>query len=117
MSVEQLDKVDLMSIDKENETLVLTILDALEWDDQEVHLFTLQSKINAYLEFIRTGEVYKAEPEAKGMRMAIEVMFKYQPHAAALAFLAQVEPMLYDQTRVKFSYGPNPATGYVDGDA
>ncbi|MCE0558036.1 MULTISPECIES: DUF6572 domain-containing protein [unclassified Motilimonas] len=117
MSVEQLEKVDLMSIDKENETLVLTILDALEWDEEDVHLFTLQSKINAYLEFIRTGEVYKAEPEAQGMRMAIEAMFKHKPHAAAEAFLAKVETMLYEQTRVKFSYGPNPATGYVDSDS
>ncbi|MCE2573111.1 DUF6572 domain-containing protein [Motilimonas eburnea] len=117
MSVEQLDTVDLISIDKENETLVLTILDALEWDEEDVHLYTLQTKINTYLEFIRTGEVYQAEPEAKGMRMAIEAMFKYRPHQAGEDFLAKVETMLYEQVKVKFSYGPNPATGYIDSDS
>lgn len=117
MSIEQIDQIDLISIDQPNETLVLTILDTLPWDDEDVHLYALQCKINKYLDFIKTGEVYQAEPEAQGMRMAIEVICKYRPHQAATEFLAKVETMLYDDTRVKFSYGPNLATGYLDADS
>ena len=45
-----------MSIDND-ENVVLTITDHLEWDIENEHLLILQDKINAYLGAIEDGEL------------------------------------------------------------
>ena len=58
MSVEQADVIDFVSIDEED-NVVLTISDHLEWDMENEHLLILQDKINAYLSSIESGDIYE----------------------------------------------------------
>jgi hypothetical protein len=64
MSVMNLEVVDVISIDL-NGNAVLTISDDLTWDDKNEHLLALQNKINAYLGFIESGNIYEEYPNAK----------------------------------------------------
>ncbi len=113
MSVEQTNKVDQIAIDEDSGKVILSIIDPLEWDGEDLHLFTLQEKINSYLALITTGEIYTAQPDAKGRKFVIEAIFKHQPHEKAQEFLAKVKDILAEK-KVFFVYGPNPSTGYLD---
>ena len=62
MAVDDQDIVDLVAHDKGGDCL-LVISDHLEWDEDNEHLFMLQEKINRYLNFIASGELYDKFPE------------------------------------------------------
>ncbi|WP_179950121.1 DUF6572 domain-containing protein [Bradyrhizobium sp.] len=75
MSVDQADTIDVATIDKASGELWLTISDHLPWDDNEGdHLVLLQNKLNAYLRFIESGEIFKKVPDAKGRGIVINLV-------------------------------------------
>jgi hypothetical protein len=78
MSVEDLDKIDFTAIARKSGDAVLIVSDHLDWDENEgEHLFTLQKKLNVYLEFIESGQLYAKFPRARGNKIAIEVVGKF----------------------------------------
>jgi hypothetical protein len=88
MSVEEIDKIDFATVDNASGDLWLTISDHLPWDEDEIsHLTFLQSKLNAYLRFIESGEVFRKLPEAKGRNIVINVVGKYPLSQQADSFL------------------------------
>ncbi|MCU7679260.1 DUF6572 domain-containing protein [Bacillus thuringiensis] len=67
MALHDIDQVDLISLDNENKDIVyLTIFDALDWEEEHEHALLLQEKINRYLAFIESGEIYETTPETIG---------------------------------------------------
>ncbi|WP_370590617.1 DUF6572 domain-containing protein, partial [Xylophilus sp. ASV27] len=56
MNVENTTIVDAVGTDKETDEVRLSIFDHLPWDTE--HLRLLQDKINVYLGFIESGEIY-----------------------------------------------------------
>lgn len=92
MSVLDKNKIDAISTDKEN-TVVLTISDHLEWEDNE-HLQVLQDKINSYLDFIEGGQIYESYPSAVGKKIIIQIVFKYLPNNKAQEFLEKVDKIV-----------------------
>lgn len=90
MSVDQLQVIDIISTDKDGD-IVLTISDHLDWGNTREHLLMLQEKINAYLRFLESGEVYEKYPDAKGRRLIIQVTFQYQPSPEAYLFLSRAK--------------------------
>jgi len=76
MSIEQSDKIDFISTTKSGK-VQLTISDHLEWNDEEMHLLILQKKINAYLNFIQSKQIFKDYPNAKNRKLKISVSMKY----------------------------------------
>lgn len=79
MTIEEKDWIDFTCIDKAEGTLLLAISDHLEWDEQNKHLRQLQTKMNNYLRFIESGEIYKQIPKAQGRKIKILVYLKYMP--------------------------------------
>ena len=78
MSVDQADTIDFATIDNASGEFWLTISDHLSWDDNEGdHLVLLQNKLNAYLRFIESGEVFKRMPDAKGRSIVINLVGKF----------------------------------------
>ena len=86
MSILESDVIDIVTVDRDTDRVVLLITDHLEWDDDH-HLFLLQDKINAYLRCLESGEINDSFPAAKGRNADIEVVMKYEPSSLALAFL------------------------------
>lgn len=93
MSVENVNNVDFISIDKDA-NVVLTISDHLQWDDENEHLLILQNKINAYLSFIETGELQENYPKAKGKKIVISIALKHTPNTVGQIFLERVKQKL-----------------------
>jgi len=110
MSVDQVNVVDFVSRNKEGE-IVLTISDHLAWNKTREHLFVLQEKINTYLRFVESGEIYEKYPEAGGRRIRVDVKFHYQPTLEALAFLDKVKPTI-EAAGVIFSFELFSATPF-----
>lgn len=78
MSIDQRKIVDLIGTRRSDGRCVLTISDHLAWDDPD-HVEKLQEKINDYLAFIESGEIYESRPDARGREIEIEVVCKYFP--------------------------------------
>lgn len=91
MSIEQTNVVDFIGTSKDGHEVILTVSDHLEWDDENKHLLLLQDKLNSYLRFIESGEIFDAYPGAKGKSIAIKVYALHLPEGEALEFLAHVK--------------------------
>ncbi len=77
MSIIDKDKIDSIGIDKENGNVILGISDHLDWSNEYEHLIMLQDKINSYLNFIESGEIYESYPKAKDRNIEIMIYAKY----------------------------------------
>jgi hypothetical protein len=89
MSIDQTDVIDFASIDKASGDLWLTISDHLPWcEEQGNHLVLLQDKLNAYLRFIESGEVFEKVPDARGRSIVINLVGKFPLSQQADLFLA-----------------------------
>ena len=77
MGIEESDKIDIVGKNKSTGQLTLFISDHLDWQDEEAHLIALQDKINTYIAYIESGQVWERYPEATGSEMKIEVVGKY----------------------------------------
>lgn len=71
MTVVDLDKVDGIGISKNNDKIALMISDHLDWTDEYKHLKILQDKINSYVIFIESKQVYQLYPESKNIKKFI----------------------------------------------
>jgi hypothetical protein len=89
MSMEQTAVIDAIGMDNGSGKFRLTIADDLEWNSD--HLVKLQDKINSYLAFIESGEIFLVYPDARDRDIKIDVVMKFRPTEEALAFLLQAE--------------------------
>lgn len=58
MAVDDLNVIDMVGTTTEN-IITLIISDHLGWTNIEEHLFLLQSKLNAYIQYIESGDLYQ----------------------------------------------------------
>lgn len=107
MSILDTDKVDMIGIPKDNTGLVrLGITDHLCWNDDILeHL--LQEKINSYIRFIESKEVYEAFPESKGINnFLIEIFFLYEIPPECIEFLEKLKGVLVSiNTSLRYEVG------------
>jgi hypothetical protein len=89
MSVDQTGIIDFVSTSPEGK-IILTISDHHSWE-ATWHLQLLQSKINAYLQFIEGGQLIEDYPEAVGKEAIIQAVFKVEPTDEAVSFLEKVK--------------------------
>jgi hypothetical protein len=87
MSLDNLEVVDAVGTEIENNSIVLTIVDAWDWNDQRNHLTALQAKLNTYFSFVESGQIYESYPDAKGKALRIDIVSKFAPPDVALKFL------------------------------
>ena len=100
MSIEYQNTIDAISIDKTG-LVELTISDHLEWNSE--HLFLLQEKINCYLAFLESGEVFETYPESKNKDFKINLVCKYEPTEVATHFISQCTSTI-SQAGFQFGY-------------
>ena len=87
MSVDERNVIDALGIRRTDGRAVLTISDHLPWLTSNEHLLVLQDKINDYLAFIESGEIYNSYPQAHGREIEIQVVHKFPPAGDAITFL------------------------------
>ncbi len=86
MSIDQVDKIDIISTAQDGK-VILTISDHLPWDKSNEHLLLLQNKINSYLAYIETGQIFEDYPNAQYNNLVIRISMQYEPDDIALRFL------------------------------
>lgn len=91
MSLEDVNILDNIGIDKKSGHVILSIIDNLEWDDEYKHLSLLQEKLNYYLGFIESDEVYNAYPKAIGRNFEIFLYSKNSIPDNGIEFLNKVK--------------------------
>ena len=64
----------------------MSATDHLEWGNGE-HLLAIQEKLNCYLSFIESGEIFESYPKAKNNELKIELVCKYEPDHDGIQFL------------------------------
>jgi hypothetical protein len=96
MPIDEATIIDLIGTDKGTGNVVLTISDPLDWNDIKKHLQLLQEKINNYLMYIESGEIYVSYPNAKGRKFIIEIIGEYQLSAEGETFIAKANPIIKD---------------------
>lgn len=69
----------------------------IDWDDQEQHAATLQTKIYRYLDFVDSGELLVRYPKAVGKQVVIEIRGRVPLTAYAERFLEQVRKTAADE--------------------
>lgn len=89
MSINQTNTIDIIGTSPE-ENVILTISDHHSWDEVW-HLQLLQDKINAYLQFIESGQIFKDYPNAIGRELIIETIMKFKPNVEAVSFLERAK--------------------------
>ena len=93
MSVENVNVIDVVSIDQKG-NVVLTISDDLEWDEGNVHLLKLQTKLNAYLDAIDNGSLYDSYKDVRDRKIIINVVAKYFPNKDGETFIKRTREVL-----------------------
>ncbi len=74
MTIEDIDKVDKIFIERATGKAVLIISDHLPWDvDEGRHLELLQTKVYRQLDGIESGELYQRAPLTNGRQFAIVI--------------------------------------------
>ena len=94
MSIEQVDQVDFVSIERSSNIVVLTVSDHLDWSDELNHVRLLQDKLDAYLRFIEGGELMEQYPQARGRTITVEVVCKHEPTALGREFFGHTSEVL-----------------------
>jgi uncharacterized metal-binding protein YceD (DUF177 family) len=79
MSILDTNKIDGIGKSKNENKIALMIADHLDWENELQHLTLLQDKINAYITFIESGQVYNVYSYAKSVDGFIfDLKFKYE---------------------------------------
>lgn len=94
MSVEQTNVIDFIGVSRETGEVVLTISDHLTWTDSVVHQTILQNKLNAYLSFIESGDLFQEYPDARGRAVVVRIVFRNLPDGAGREFLARAKQVM-----------------------
>jgi hypothetical protein len=93
MPIDEPQTVDAVGVEKATGEAVLTISDHREWHDAE-HLLLLQNKLNTYLAFIESGEIFESYPAARDRSIRIDVVCKFQPDKIGAEFLSKAESVV-----------------------
>jgi hypothetical protein len=108
MSIEQNDVIDIISIDRTNGDVILTVSDHLDWSESAGHQTLLQAKLNRYLAFVESGEILQSYPDAKDRSIVFAVVFRFCPDEGGRAFLAKVRKIIES---AGFSFREQISTG------
>lgn len=93
MTVGQAGTVDWLGLERETGSILLTIVDDLGWANEADHLLALQAKLNTYLAFVESGEVFDRLLETvgrsvpRGTPITVSILAKYPPTPEAEEFL------------------------------
>ncbi|MBQ6555729.1 MAG: hypothetical protein IJR45_07260 [Firmicutes bacterium] len=81
MALSNVDVVDATSISVQEKRVLLTIVDDISWDvepeEKKKHIKLVETKINNYLKYVRSGQVLDNYPEAVGYGVAIVIQCQY----------------------------------------
>jgi hypothetical protein len=111
MAIENTSEVDLITIEHATGVTVLALFDALDWGvaNEQRHLVLLEAKLNAYLQFIESGQLFEVSPESRGTPVVVSVHFKWEPSDRALKILRSMRAIIEEAGFAMRLAGPSGA--------
>jgi hypothetical protein len=79
MTLEAHDQIDLISLDKSGETVVLSRVATRPWGDRGELLPELQAKLNTYLTYALDGQLLEHYPQVRGKRIRFRLHYLFEP--------------------------------------
>lgn len=106
MGIDKAGLIDAIGVDKNTGEVVLSILDAHDWDEEREHLLLLKEKINRYLGFVESGEIQQCYPSAQDQLCRIDILFRCQPPAKVDGFLIEAQNVVLEYgCKLRWSLG------------
>lgn len=98
MSIQQEKIIDIIASGRKPDEAVLVIFDELDWSKKNrvVHLDLLEKKLNSYLSFIESNEIFEKYPEHKGKKIFITVIGKYPLCDDAVDYFKKASDVIKD---------------------
>jgi hypothetical protein len=95
MSIENTGVIDAIGTNDEKSTITLLATDHLKWgDDDDQHMLLLQEKMNTYLRFYESREIFEHFPEAVNYRVILKISGSYDLNSKGKWFYDQMLPIL-----------------------
>jgi hypothetical protein len=107
VSIDDSQIIDIISTAADGK-VVLTLTDHLPWGDNN-HIEKLQKKLNVYLAFVESGEVYGKYPDARERQFLFKISCKFQPDTEGLAFLHQAK-LIIENAGFEFRHEVSPVS-------
>lgn len=91
MTISEAEKIDIVGERFDEMSVRLVIVDDMSWSEPSVHEKALQTKVNAYIDFIESGQICEFAPlVARGASIEIRLVAAYSPPARARDFFEQI---------------------------
>ena len=87
--IEETSILDLVTCDEANRVVALIMIATQPWTEERV--LALQSKTQRYLDFVESGELSRAYPEAQGMRVRLQLDASFALTELAKQFVVTAE--------------------------
>ena len=96
MSVCEADRIDFVATRADSPVVKLVISDHLDWADCGEHCLLLQEKLNTYIAFIESGELYTLQepPIPADPVVVISIATLHEPSAEGQQFLRRAADVL-----------------------
>ena len=108
MSINDAGTVDVIGIEDLTGFVVLTIVDVLDWTDDQQHLLALQAKLNAYMNFIESGQIWESYPGSDGRPVVIDIVGRFAVPEAGRVFLERVSSLCAEkQIEIRSRFYPD----------
>lgn len=104
MSISESNVIDSVIDDGGSKDSVLLITDHLSWDNAQEHMLLLQEKINTYINFIESKQIYKEFPDTKGKELNILVVGVYELTPEAEKFYESIRLFLRENLGIKITF-------------
>ena len=111
MAVDDEGVVDWIASSPKTNEVILVITDHLQWNtDNDFHILHMElllEKVNSYLGFMESGEIYEAYPEAIGKKLVIRVVAKYEMSEDGKTFFEKLKDAVEKAGRlIEFKHRP-----------
>ena len=90
MPVDIPNTIDLVAQGEQGD-MQLIISDHLDWEKSVDHQLILQTKLNSYLRFIESGELFDKFPMAQNNPFWVEIVFQNEPDSDGRVFLERAK--------------------------
>ena len=116
MSILEARIIDFVATRPGNGVVRLVIADHLGWENLEEHSRLLRDKINSYLAFVESGQVFTIEkprlPPAPVFEIAL--MCKHPPTFEAVELLRSIRAFL-EKAKIRFTWEDEPSGAEHEG--
>ncbi|HHB13236.1 MAG TPA: hypothetical protein ENK62_08565 [Chromatiales bacterium] len=82
VTVEERGKIDIVALPSARREVILLVADHLPWPEDEQgkleHVYLLQEKLNDYVRYVESGDLWRDFPRAKGRTVVFLVGHKHE---------------------------------------